>query len=55
MPGPVKPCIAIPTTAGTGSETTGVTIFDLEGMHAKTGIANRFLKPTLGVLCYLLY
>jgi hydroxyacid-oxoacid transhydrogenase len=35
---------------GTGSETTGVTIFDLTKMHAKTGIANRRLKPTLGML-----
>lgn len=46
---PLRPLVAVPTTAGTGSETTGTAIFDLVSKKAKTGIAHRNLKPTLGI------
>ena len=40
----------VPTTAGTGAETTGTAILDITSMSFKTGIANRAMKPILGVV-----
>lgn len=40
----------VPTTAGTGSETTGTAILDITSLSFKTGIANRLMKPTLGIV-----
>ncbi|PCH41240.1 alcohol dehydrogenase [Wolfiporia cocos MD-104 SS10] len=46
----LNPLIAVPTTAGTGSETTGTAILDITSMSFKTGIANRAMKPVLGIV-----
>ena len=50
IPGPVMPHIACPTTSGTGSETSVVSIFDLEERQVKAGVASPLLRPTLALV-----
>jgi len=46
VPGPLPPHVACPTTCGTGSECTGIAVFDDLALRVKTGIASRALRPT---------
>ncbi len=50
VPGPLKPHIACPTTCGTGSECTGIAVFDLLSMKAKTGIMSHHMVPRHAVV-----
>lgn len=50
VPGPLAPHIACPTTCGTGSECTGIAIFDLLDVKAKTGIVSRHIRPSLALV-----
>ncbi|PIO72031.1 hypothetical protein TELCIR_06054 [Teladorsagia circumcincta] len=47
---PMLPLIAVPTTAGTGSETTGAAIMDLPKHQCKSGIRQRCIKPLLAIV-----
>src|SRR5215208_8496528 len=53
-PSPLKPLVAVPTTAGTGAEATPVAILDIPDQRMKTGIAHDYLRPNRGVVDPLL-
>lgn len=50
VPGAVPMHLACPTTCGTGSECTGIAVFDHLQLQVKTGIASRRLRPTLALV-----
>ncbi len=50
VPGPLPAHVACPTTCGTGSECTGIAVFDDLRLKAKTGIASRRLRPSLALI-----
>ncbi len=53
-PSPLKPLLAIPTTAGTGAEATTVAILDIPDQKVKTGISHAYMRPARGIVDPLL-
>lgn len=49
VPGPVLPLIAVPTTAGTGSEATPVAVVADIGRGMKVGVASPYLIPEVAI------
>ena len=47
---PLLPLVAVPTTTGTGSESTTVCVLDVLEQHVKTGISHPRLRPTAAVV-----
>jgi alcohol dehydrogenase class IV len=46
----LRPLVAVPTTTGTGAESTTICVLDVLSLKVKTGISHAWLRPTLAVV-----
>ncbi|MDQ1634301.1 MAG: hydroxyacid-oxoacid transhydrogenase [Frankiaceae bacterium] len=51
---PLNPLVAVPTTTGTGAESTTICVLDVLSLRVKTGISHARLRPTMAVVDPLL-
>ncbi|MDQ6657378.1 MAG: iron-containing alcohol dehydrogenase [Actinomycetota bacterium] len=47
---PLHPFVALPTTTGTGAESTAVCVLDVLDQHVKSGISHPRLRPMLAII-----
>jgi alcohol dehydrogenase class IV len=54
VPGPILPVIAVPTTAGTGSEVSGASVLTDAERQLKVGVLSNYLRPSVALVDPLL-
>jgi alcohol dehydrogenase class IV len=54
IPGPIKPLVCVPTTAGTGSEVSAAAVLTDTDNHIKVGILSNYLRPRVALVDPLL-
>ncbi|MCJ7685666.1 MAG: iron-containing alcohol dehydrogenase [Desulfobacteraceae bacterium] len=48
VPGPVIPVVCVPTTSGTGSQSTQTTVFTIDGV--KRGASSEYIRPVISIV-----
>jgi alcohol dehydrogenase class IV len=54
VPGPIKPLVCVPTTAGTGSEVSAAAVLTDQARQLKVGILSNYLRPSVAIVDPLL-